>query len=304
VEGKAPLPGRELRVRLDLSRLLDRSLESLRHLRTTARRNPVTLLGFTILVAMAVVAIIAPLIAPYSPNYSNAGIALRPPSGQHLFGTDQFGGDVFSRVLFGTGYDLPIALGAVGIGLSFGSAIGALAGYLGGRVDELLMRCMDMVSAFPSFVLALAVAAALGPSIPNLIAAIAVTNVPIYARLMRARLLSIRHSQYALAAVGVGNRRNRVLRVHLLPNSWAPIFVQSTLQSGYAILDAAGLSFLGLGVRQPAPEWGAMIGLTYTYISSGQWWMSFFPGLAIVLAVMGFNLIGDSLQDLLDPQRR
>lgn len=278
--------------------------ESFTEIWSIARRNPVTVAGFVMIILMAVIAICAPLIAPYSPDYSNAGSALQPPSAGHLFGTDQFGEDIFSRVLFGARYDLPIALGAVGIGLTFGSAIGALAGYLGGRVDEVLMRIMDMASAFPSFILAMAVAAALGQSIPNLIAAIAVTNVPIYARLMRARLLSIRGSQYALAAVGVGNPRVRVLAVHLLPNSFAPIFVQSTLQSGYAILDAAGLSFLGLGVRIPAPEWGVMIGLGSSYIVSGEWWISFFPGLAIVLTVMSFNLIGDSLQDLLDPQRR
>jgi peptide/nickel transport system permease protein len=269
-----------------------------------ARRNPVTLLGFAGLIAIALIAIFAPLLAPYSPNYTDAANSLQPPSGRHLFGTGIFGEDIFSRVLFGSRYDLGIALGAVGIGLTFGSAIGAIAGYIGGAVDETLMRFMDMVQAFPSFILALAVAGALGPSLPNLIAAIAVTNVPIYARLMRARLLSIRESQYALAAVGVGNPRRRVLYVHLLPNSFSPIFVQSTLQSGYAILDAAGLSFIGLGIRLPTPEWGVMISLGVTRIISGQWWPSFFPGLAIVITVMCFNLIGDSLQDLLDPQRR
>jgi len=269
-----------------------------------ARRNPVTLLGFAGLIAIALIAIFAPLLVPYSPNYTDAANSLQPPSGRHLFGTGIFGEDIFSRVLFGSRYDLGIALGAVGIGLTFGSAIGAIAGYIGGAVDETLMRFMDMVQAFPSFILALAVAGALGPSLPNLIAAIAVTNVPIYARLMRARLLSIRESQYALAAVGVGNPRRRVLYVHLLPNSFSPIFVQSTLQSGYAILDAAGLSFIGLGIRLPTPEWGVMISLGVTRIISGQWWPSFFPGLAIVITVMCFNLIGDSLQDLLDPQRR
>lgn len=279
-------------------------LESLSEMWNTARRNPITLLGFTLLLIIAFVGIFAPLLAPYNPTSLNANIANLAPSSKHLFGTDEFGFDVFSRVLYGPRYDLVIAVGAVGIGLLVGSSVGAVAGYLGGRVDELLMRLMDMLSAFPSFILALAVAAALGPSLPNLIAAIAVTNVPIYARLMRARLLSIRGSQYALAAVGVGNPGFRVLTVHLLPNSFAPIFVQSTLQSGYAILDAAGLSFLGVGIRPPAPEWGDMISIGSQYIDSGQWWSSLFPGIAIVLTVMSFNLIGDSLQDLLDPQRR
>ena len=278
--------------------------ESLSETWHIARRNPVTLLGFVVLIVIALIALVAPLVAPYSPDYTDAANSLQPPTLHHLFGTGIFGEDIFSRVLFGSRYDLGIALGAVGIGLTFGSAIGAIAGYIGGAVDEALMRFMDMVQAFPSFILALAVAGALGPSLPNLIAAIAVTNVPIYARLMRARLLSIRESQYALAAVGVGNPRRRVLYVHLLPNSFSPIFVQSTLQSGYAILDAAGLSFIGLGIRLPTPEWGVMISLGVSRIISGQWWPSFFPGLAIVITVMCFNLIGDSLQDLLDPRRR
>jgi len=278
--------------------------ESLREMWVVARRNPVTLFGFGLLIILVLIAVFAPLIAPYSSDYTNAANSLRPPSVKHLFGTGVFGEDIFSRVLFGARFDLGIAIGAVGFGFTLGSSIGAIAGFIGGWTDEALMRFMDLVESFPSFILALAVAAALGPSLPNLIAAIAVTNVPIYARLMRTRLLSIRGSQYAMAAVGVGNPQMRVLYVHLLPNSFAPIFVQSTLQSGYAILDAAGLSFIGLGVRLPSPEWGVMISLGVSRIISGQWWASFFPGLAIVFTVMGFNLIGDSLQDLLDPQRR
>jgi peptide/nickel transport system permease protein len=279
-------------------------VEAVLELWRNARRNPITLIGFTLLLALALIAVFAPLIAPYSPNYTNPNNVLQPPSSQHFFGTGVFGEDIFSRVIFGTRYDLGIALGAVVIGFTCGCAIGAVAGYIGGLTDEGLMRVMDMVEAFPSFILAMAVAGALGPSLPNLIAAIAVTNVPIYARLMRSRLLTIRSSQYALAAIGVGNTRRRVLYAHLLPNSLSPIFVQSTLQSGYAILDAAGLSFIGLGIPIPAPEWGVMIQLGVSRIISGQWWPSFFPGLAIVVTVMAFNLIGDSLQDLLDPQRR
>ncbi len=279
-------------------------VESLRELWRDARRNPITLSGFALLLVLVLVALFAPLLAPYSPDYTNANNALQPPTRQHLFGTGVFGEDIFSRVLFGARYDLGIALGAVGIGFTCGCTVGAIAGYIGGLTDELLMRFMDIVEAFPSFILAMAVTGALGPSLPNLIAAIAVTNVPIYARLMRSRLLTIRGSQYALAAVGVGNSRRRVLYAHLLPNSFTPIFVQSTLQSGYAILDAAGLSFIGLGIRLPTPEWGVMISLGVSRIISGQWWASFFPGLAIVITVMAFNLIGDSLQDLLDPQRR
>jgi peptide/nickel transport system permease protein len=269
-----------------------------------SRRNPVTAVGFTIILGIAVVGLLAPVIAPYDPYALDPRLKLREPSWSHPFGTGLFGEDIFSRVLYGIRIDFGIGIGAVGVGLVVGSTIGALAGYLGGKVDEVAMRTMDIIAAFPGFILALAIAGALGPSIPNLIIAIAFVNVPVYARLMRARFLVIRNAQYAMAARGVGAPRLRILTWHLLPNSLAPIFVQSTLQFGWAILDAAGLSFLGLGVRLPTPEWGVMIGLGVPRIVTGQWWVSLFPGLAIAIAVMGFNLIGDGLQDLLDPTRR
>jgi peptide/nickel transport system permease protein len=269
-----------------------------------ARRNPVTAIGFAIILGMAIIGILAPVIAPYDPYALDPRLKLREPSWAHPFGTGLFGEDIFSRVLYGIRIDFGIGIGAVGVGLVVGSTVGALAGYLGGKVDEVAMRAMDIIAAFPGFILALAIAGALGPSIPNLIVAIAFVNVPVYARLMRARFMVIRNTQYAMAARGVGAPRTRILTWHLLPNSLAPIFVQSTLQFGWAILDAAGLSFLGLGVRLPTPEWGVMIGLGVPRIVTGQWWVSLFPGLAIAVAVMGFNLIGDGLQDLLDPTRR
>jgi peptide/nickel transport system permease protein len=268
------------------------------------RRNPVTAFGFTLILTLVVVGALAPLIAPYDPYALNPGAVLDGPSRDHLFGTGLFGEDIFSRVLYGIRIDFAIGLGAVAVGLIVGSAVGALAGFTGGKTDEFLMRVMDVIAAFPGFILALGIAGALGPSIPNLIIAIAFVNVPVYARLMRARFLVIRNSQYAMAAVGVGAPRWRILTWHLLPNSIAPIFVQSTLQVGWAILDAAGLSFIGLGVRLPTPEWGVMVSLGVPRIISGQWWVSFFPGLFIAITVMGFNLIGDGLQDLLDPARR
>lgn len=268
------------------------------------RRNPVTALGFFIVIGFALLGLLAPLIAPHDPYALNPREKMQPPSWSHPFGTGLFGEDIFSRVLHGARYDYGIGIGAVAVGLIFGSAIGALAGYLGGKTDEITMRLMDIVAAFPGFILALGIAGALGPSIPNLIIAIAVVNIPVYARLTRARFLVIRNTQYAMAARGVGASRWRILSWHLLPNSIAPIFVQSTLQFGWAILDAAGLSFIGLGVHLPTPEWGVMIGLGVPRIITGQWWISFFPGLAIAITVMGFNLIGDGLQDLLDPTRR
>jgi peptide/nickel transport system permease protein len=276
----------------------------LTHLGGWVRRNPVTAFGFAIVLGLAILGLLAPLIAPYDPDALNPKIKMRGPSWSHLFGTGIFGEDIFSRVLYGARIDFGIGIGAVAVGLVCGSAVGAVAGYAGGKTDEIAMRLMDVVAAFPGFILAMGVAGALGPSIPNLIVAIAVVNVPVYARLMRARFLVIRNAQYAMAARGVGASSWRILTWHLLPNSIAPIFVQSTLQFGWAILDAAGLSFIGLGVHVPTPEWGVMIGLGVPRIITGQWWISFFPGLAIAITVMGFNLIGDGLQDLLDPTRR
>jgi peptide/nickel transport system permease protein len=268
------------------------------------RRNRVTLAGLVIVVLVALLALLAPLIAPYAPQAGNAAATLQPPSFKHPFGTDSIGFDIFSRTLYAGRLDLLIAFGAVGIALAVGCAFGAIAGFLGRVVDEVVMRLMDMLSAFPSFILALGVVAALGPSLPNLIFAIALVNVPVYARLLRARVLTVREAQYVRAATALGLPRRRVLLVHVLPNSWAPIFVQSTLQAGYAILEAAGLSFIGLGIRVPRAEWGVMINMGLQYIVSGQWWITFFPGTAIALTVMGFNLIGDGLQDVLDPRRR
>ena len=273
-------------------------------LRRWSRANPVTAIGFAIILLLVGVALLAPVVAPYGAYELNPSDVLAPPSGSHFFGTGNFGEDIFSRVLYGARYDLLIGFGAVAIGLLLGCTIGATAGFVGGAFDEVAMRLMDMLSAFPGFILALGIAAALGPSLRNLIIAIALVNVPIYARLERAGFLVVGRSQYAMAARGVGAHPLRILRWHLLPNTWEPIFVQSTLQFGYAILDAAGLSFIGLGVRLPAPEWGVMVSLGIERIVSGEWWVSFFPGLAIAVAVMGFNLIGDGLRDLLDPRRR
>jgi peptide/nickel transport system permease protein len=267
-------------------------------------RNPVTLAGLVIVLVIALLGVLAPLIAPYGPKEGNPDATLQPPSWDHPFGTDAIGFDIFSRVLYGARLDLGIALGAVGIALLAGCLLGAVAGFFGRFTDEVVMRGCDMLSAFPSFILALGVVAALGPSIPNLIFAIALVNVPVYARLLRARILSVREAQYVRAATAIGSSRPRVLFAHVLPNSMAPIFVQSTLQAGYAILEAAGLSFIGLGVRVPEAEWGVMVNMGLQYVVSGEWWISFFPGTAIAVTVMGFNLIGDGLQDLLDPRRR
>jgi peptide/nickel transport system permease protein len=268
------------------------------------RSNPVTAIGFAILIVLIVMAVFAPLIAPFGPEQLDPSNTLAAPSGSHLFGTGEYGEDIFSRCVYGARYDLAIGFAAVAIGLVLGCGIGAAAGYIGGMFDEVLMRIMDMLSAFPGFILALGIAGALGPSLRNLIIAISLVNVPIYARLMRGSLLVVKRSSYAMAAVGVGASHARVLRWHLLPNTWAPIFVQATLQFGYAILDAAGLSFIGLGIHLPTPEWGVMVSLGIDRIATGEWWVSFFPGLMIAIAVLGFNLVGDGLRDLIDRRQR
>jgi peptide/nickel transport system permease protein len=268
------------------------------------RQNPITLLGLGIIGAMIVIAILAPVLAPYDPLATDPANALVPPNRQHWMGTDEFGEDIWSRVIWGARIDLSIAFGAVGIALVVGCTIGALAGFIGGWADELSMRAMDVLQAFPSFILAMGVAAALGPSVRNLIISVALINIAVYARLMRSRMLIVKSSLYASAAASSGNPRWRLLLVHLIPNCLSPIFVQSTLQAGWAILTAAGLSFIGLGVPVPEPEWGVMVAMGAPRITSGDWWVSFFPGLFIAITVMSANLIGDGLQDLLDPQRR
>lgn len=278
--------------------------ERLAGVRRRLLRSRVSLAGFVIVGVVALVALLAPLLAPDGPLAGHPEATLQSPSWSHLFGTDATGFDIFSRILYAARVDLGIALGAVGIALAAGAILGALAGYYGRIADESIMRTMDVLSAFPTFILAMGVVAALGPSLVNLILAIGLVNVPVYARLLRANILSIRERQYVMAARAVGNSRGRVLVRHILPNAVSPLFVQATLQAGYAILEAAGLSFIGLGVPVPSAEWGVMINLGLPYIVSGQWWITFFPGIAIAVTVMGFNLIGDGLQDILDPRRR
>jgi peptide/nickel transport system permease protein len=268
------------------------------------KQNPITLGGLGLIILIVLAGLAAPVVAPTDPLATNPADAVSPPGPAHLMGTDEFGEDIWSRVLWGARIDLAIALGAVVIALVLGCVLGALAGFCGRWIDEVIMRSMDILQAFPSFILAMGIAAALGPSLRNLIVSVALINVAVYARLMRARLLVVKHALYATAARGAGNPPWRVLLVHLVPNCLTPIFVQSSLQSGWAILTAAGLSFIGLGVRVPEPEWGVMVAMGVPRIISGAWWISFYPGLGIALAVMAFNLVGDGLQDLLDPQRR
>ena len=268
------------------------------------RRNPLTLGGLVLIAIIVLVALLAPWIAPYDPVATNTSGILLSPNQHHPMGTDQFGEDILSRVLWAARIDLVIAVGAVATAVLIGGPLGALAGFARGWWDELIMRIMDVLQAFPSFILAMGVVAALGPSVPNLIISIALVNIAIYARLMRSRMLVVRQSLYASAAIGVGNPRWRVLAVHLVPNCLTPLLVQSSLQSGWAILSAAGLSYIGLGVRLPEAEWGVMVAMGASRIVSGEWWVSLYPGLCIAVAVTAFNIVGDGLHSLLDPGRR
>lgn len=268
------------------------------------RRNPTGLVGFALVGVLLGCALAPSLIAPYEPYGVDFRLESQPPSWSHPFGTDQFGQDILSRVIYGARLDLIIALSAVAISMVIGTLIGAVSGYIGGLSDEVSMRGMDILQAFPRFIFAMGVAFAIGPGISTVVIATAMLNIPGYARLMRSVILSAKASQYATAARSIGGSHRMILLRHLLPNCIGPIFVQSTLQFGWAILEAAGLSFIGLGVETSRAEWGAMIQLGFQDFLQGHWWMYTFPGLAIGVAVLGFNLIGDSLQDVLDPRRR
>src|SRR5919201_2487439 len=268
------------------------------------RGNPATIAGLVIVAIVVTAAIFIPEFPPYGPYKVDIDHASIGPTWSHPFGTDQYGHDILTRVLVAARLDLEIALSAVLLSTGVGVLLGALAGFLGRFVDEGIMRVQDVLQAFPRFVFAMAVAWAMGPGVFTVIVATAAINVPGYARLMRNLMLTAKESEYALAAISVGNTRLRLLWRHLLPNTLVPIIVVSTLQCGWAILEAAGLSFIGLGVRVPRAEWGVMISMGLQDFLNGHWWIYTFPGLAIAITVLGFNLLGDGLQDILDPRRR
>ena len=253
---------------------------------------------------MVLTALAAPLVAPYDPDATDAAETLQAPSWRHWLGTDLYGRDQLSRIVHASRVDLLIALAATAMALSAGAVLGALAGYRGGWTDQLVMRVIDTIMAFPSFILAMGITAAMGNSLRTLVIAIALTHVPIYARLIRGEMLRLRELEYADAARTVGNRERRIVFYHLLPNCILPVVVQATLAMGFAILTVAALSFIGLGIQPPQSEWGAMTAEGAGYIVSGEWWIFLFPGLAIMVTVLAFNLVGDTLRDLLDPRMR
>ena len=272
------------------------------------RRNPGAIVGFALVSAFVVIAAFAPVIAPYDPRAQDLSLLVKGccpgPSAHHLLGVDQLGRDELSRLIFGARFSLLIGVVAVAVGLTTGMVLGSIAGYLGGWVDSLVMRLMDIMLSIPGLLLAIGIVAMLGPGLFQIMIAVGVANIPIFARLLRGSILAQREADYVLAARAVGVKRRVILVVHVLPNSLSPVIVQGTLALATAIIDVAGLGFLGLGPQDPStPEWGTMLTDVDRYLASAPY-LAIVPGVAIVLSVLGFNLIGDGLREALDPKLR
>lgn len=280
------------------------AVDTLRHARYVIGGNPVTGFAFFLLVALVFTAIFGPSLVPYSPFASNTSAALQAPSALYWFGTDQLGRDIFSRVIVATRLDLTISFLSVILVFLLGGLSGVAAGFFGGWADRIVGRIADTIMAFPLFVLAMGIVAALGNNVQNIVIATAIVNFPLYARLARAEANIRREAGFVLAARLSGNREWRILLTQVLPNIMPIMIVQMSLTMGYAILNAAGLSFIGLGVRPPTAEWGIMVAEGAAFMVSGEWWIAFFPGLALISAVFCFNLLGDGLRDVFDPAQR
>ena len=266
------------------------------------RQHRLALFGASVVGALLIVALLAPILAPHDPLRQDLYNRLRSPSITHPLGTDDFGRDILSRIIFGSRISLRIGLISISVALLAGSAIGLVAGYRGGIIDALSMRFMDILLAFPSILLAIAIVAIIGPGIENVMIAVSIVMVPQFARLLRASALSVREMAYIEATRALGSGDLRLMLRGVLPNCLAPLIVQSTLSLGTAMLDAAGLSFLGLGAQPPTPEWGSMLSGGRELLLKAPWVMAF-PGMAIFIVVLGLNLLGDGLRDALDPRR-
>lgn len=266
-------------------------------------KNRGAIIGSAVLISLVLIALFANWIAPYDPIAVVPRDSQQPPSRTHFMGTDLLGRDILSRVIFGTRLSLLIGLASVCIGATLGTIVGLGAGYYGGWLEAVTMRVVDAMLAFPGILLALTVIVALGTGIENVMIAVGVATVPGYARLVRGTVLSAKENVYVEAARVIGCSSTRIMFRHILPNVIAPVIVLSTLRFGIAILSAAGLSFLGLGAQPPTPEWGLMVSMGRTYLGKA-WWMSTFPGLAITVAVVAINLMGDGLREALDPRLR
>lgn len=268
------------------------------------KQNPLSLFGAILIGLFLLMALFGPFLTKYDPVKPDIKSISLPPSFKHWMGTNALGMDIFTRIVHATRVDLYIAVSAVLGAMVIGTIYGICSAFYGRWIDALLMRMLDSIQAFPLIILAVAIAAVLGPSTGNLIIVLLVLNSPIYARLVRSLVLSLKHAQYIDAARTVGNTNSRIMFKHILPNCMGPIYVTGSLQIGWSVLMAAALSFIGLGVESPTPEWGLMINEGARYMVMGQWWMAFFPGLFIFFFVFSASLLGDGLQDVFDPKRR
>lgn len=268
----------------------------------TLRRNPLVLVGIIIIIVWAAVAILAPVLAPADPLAQNVMQRLQPPSQEHLFGTDELGRDIFSRVLYGGRITMPAGIAVIAIGCTLGLLIGAVAGFIGGAWDEAIMRVSELFMAFPTIILALAITAALGPDLRNAVLALVIVWWPSYARLIRGLVMEVKSREFVQGARCIGASPPYILFRTVLPNCISSAVVLATLDIGNAILTFAGLSFLGLGPDPTSPEWGRMVSIGIDFFD--QWWMWLYPGLAIAILVLAFNFIGDGLRDILDPRMK
>lgn len=267
------------------------------------KRNRLAMVGLGIVLFFILLALLAPVIAPYGFKEVNLTDRLKPPSAEHWFGTDDFGRDILSRILYGARISLSVGFFSVLGSVIVGTMLGLVAGYYGGWIDTIISRFFDILLAFPSILLAIAIISILGPSLQNALIAIAIINVPNFGRLIRSRVLSVKQEEYIMAANAIGMKDSRIILRHILPNSMTPIIVQATLAIATAIIEAAALGFLGLGAQAPTPEWGKMLADSKGFLVQAPGTL-FFPGLAIMLTVLGFNLLGDGLRDALDPKMK
>ncbi|MBI3706715.1 MAG: ABC transporter permease [Proteobacteria bacterium] len=273
--------------------------------RGTARllRRPTATIGAAIVAVFLALTVLAPFIAPHDPYEQDFAASLEVPSAVHPFGTDQYGRDVLSRVMYGSRTALLSILVADGLALVLGCALGLIAGYYGRWIDSAVMRVVDVLLAFPYLLLALIIVAVLGPSLVNSMIAIGIVYTPQYARLIRGQVLSVKTTEFVLAAQAIGGHQLRIMLRHILPNSFTPLLVMATVHAGGVVVETAGLSFLGMGAQPPSPDWGSVLAEGQGYFLTA-WWIATFPGLAIFAVVLGFNLLGDALRDHFDPRRR
>jgi peptide/nickel transport system permease protein len=266
--------------------------------------NRLAVIGLFFIVVWTLLAVVATWIAPHSPTDTDTVSKLQGPTIQHWLGTDNYGRDILSRILYGA--RISIWTGLIGVGISFiiGVPLGAIAAFYGGKLGNFIMRCMDVLLAFPSLILAMAIAASLGPGLISAMIAVGIVGIPEFARLMYGQTITLKEKEFVEASKAIGVKDSTIMFRHIFPNALGPILVHATLGMGFAILVASSLSFLGLGIQPPTPEWGAMISEGREYIITGEWWLVTFPGLAIATSILGFNLLGDGLRDVLDPRLR